>query len=417
MKKTILVGMALVLSFGMAPGPVSAKEEAYRTINYTSHHAEFFGELLSGKVWVFHNPKHPKYRNVPHALLFRKNGQYVECKAWWTDKTTNRLHWVAQEPVRWEVENNLEASIKTVRKQTKPKFKFLYYDRITGTLANEIRRGEKQAWMRFTAGWVQDSWPRLFANGCPRIELPAGMKVNEKQTSSSLRKLREQDTDAVIRHFPGSHLTGPGRTGIAASGVPTTTRDEVWTFLNEQEGNVMRGPQGHGRVFVRHEEGVGQHEIWGLKDEGTLAWIAGLVEYEESGSKWFAWKFDGKTVARYRMGDPLPYLPTGHRHEAFQLTDEFLARPYPRELPFMGAAYADKRFVFHPEGKFSVVDEAGNLVEGPHFDGVWRWTRGRLEMTVRDDPAGLRSIGWRELAADLDMQPAVWTRSTPDKID
>ena len=81
----------------------------------------------------------------------------------------------------------------------------------------------------------------------------------------------------------------------------------------------------------------------------------------------------------------------------------------------MGKAYADRRFVFHPEGKFSVVDEAGNLVDGPHFDGVWRWTKGRLEMTVRDDPAGPRSIRWRELADELGMKPAVWTRSTPDK--
>ncbi|MCY4500061.1 MAG: hypothetical protein OXE57_00655 [Alphaproteobacteria bacterium] len=420
MKRTILSGAALVLSFSMALDPAQAEEESYRTINYTSHHAEFFGELLSGKVWIFHNPKHPKYRNVPHALLFEENGQYVECKGWWTDKITNRLHWVEQERVRWEVENNLEASIRTTRKQESPKFKFLYYDRKTGALTHEIRRRNKDGnltWMLHGEGWVQDSWPRLFADGCPSIDLPAGMKVNEKQTSSSLRKLREQDPDAPIRNFPGSHLTGPGRVGIAANDVPTTTRREVWAFLSGQEGNVMRGPEGHGRVFVRGAEGSGQHEIWGLKDEGGLAWTAELVEYEESGHQWFAWKFKGKVVARYRMGDPLPYLPTGRRHGAWQLTDEFLGRPYPRSLPHMGAAYADKRFVFHSEGKFSVVDRNGDLVEGPHFDGVWRWTKGRLEMTVRDDPAGPRSIGWRELASGLDMQPTVWTRSTPDRID
>ena len=117
----------------------------------------------------------------------------------------------------------------------------------------------------------------------------------------------------------------------------------------------------------------------------------------------------------YPMGYPFPFLPTGHRHPAFQLTDEFLAHPYPRALPFMGEAYADKRFVFHPEGKFSVVDEAGNLVEGPHFDGEWRWTRGTLEMAVREDPAGPRRVHWRTLAHRLGMKPAVWTPSTPDR--
>ena len=84
-----------------------------------------------------------------------------------------------------------------------------------------------------------------------------------------------------------------------------------------------------------------------------------------------------------------------------QITDAFLA--HPRSLAFMGEAYAEKRFVFHPEGRFSVVDEAGNLVEGPHFDGVWRWTKGHLEMTVRDDRS--YSINWRELAVD---PPKMW---------
>ena len=177
-------------------------------------------------------------------------------------------------------------------------------------------------------------------------------------------------------------------------------------FLAAQEGNIVKWVS-PGYTYVR----VGDREEF---------WRLG---YESVGDKYFdiIRSEDGKWITigeiTYPIGYPFPYLPTGHRHPAFQLTDEFLARPVPRSLRFMGEAYADKRFVFSTDGKFSVVDEAGNLVEGPHFDGTWRWTRGTLEMTVRDDPAGPRVVHWRTLAHQLDMQPAVWTRSTPDRID
>ncbi len=135
--------------------------------------------------------------------------------------------------------------------------------------------------------------------------------------------------------------------------------------------------------------------------------LMALLRGEET---WIAFvEEDGEVRRRYPIGYPFPYLPTGHRHPAFQITDAFLA--HPRSLAFMGEAYADKRFVFHPEGRFSVVDEAGNLVEGPHFDGVWRWTKGHLEMTVRDDRS--YSINWRELAVDVDP-PKMWSRFSRD---
>ena len=56
------------------------------------------------------------------------------------------------------------------------------------------------------------------------------------------------------------------------------------------------------------------------------------------------------------------------------------------------------------------LDEGGNLVEGRHFDGVWRWTKGHLEMTVRDDRS--YSINWRELA--IDPPPKIWSRYARD---
>ena len=379
--------------------------------NYTSHSVAFYERLLAGRVWVFEgNPD--RANSVMRALVMGRKGRLFRCFRNWATPKSERMRW----SVVWRAHG---ATVRYENWGPKPRYAPFYYDPETGLANVEIVRADKSGrhvWYRIATGWVQDTFPRVFVRTCPGLADTAGITINEKQTSKKFDELRTQDPDAPIRHFPGSHLTGPGRTGLAASGLAaTTTKAEVWSFLNAREGDILLSPRSAGRVFVR---GAGRnHEIWGLKGDGTFAWIADLVEYEESGDEWLAWKLDGKTVSRYPMGYPFPYLPTGHRHPAFQLTDQFLARPFPRSLPHMGAAYADKRFVFHSEGKFSVVDRNGDLVEGPHFDGVWRWTRGTLEMTVRDDPAGPRSIGWRELASDLDMQPTVWTRSTPDRIE
>ncbi len=269
----------------------------------------------------------------------------------------------------------------------------------------------KRQWVRGRSGWVQDSWPRAMADKCPSVELPTGMRFNEKQTSLRIDELRRQDPAAPIRNFRGSQLTAPGRTGLAASGGrPTTTKEEVDAFLMAEEGNILRWNK-RAWVWVRSWD---REEVWRIQHEGTSERFFDVARPED-GSR-LAVRFPTRDMV-YMVGYPFPFLPTGRRHPAFQLTDELVARPHPRELPFMGEAYADKRFVFHAGGKFSVVDEAGNLVKGPHFDGVWRWTRGTLEMTVRDDPTGFRLTHWRTLAHQLGMKPTVWTPSTPDKID
>lgn len=74
----------------------------------------------------------------------------------------------------------------------------------------------------------------------------------------------------------------------------------------------------------------------------------------------------------------------------------------------MGERYDGHRFLFH--------DKALTIV-GPgetYLEGRWRWTRGRLEVTVGGDERNPVSIGWRDLARELGVRPAVWTPSTPN---
>ncbi len=391
-----------------AGGPGSVPKQN----NFTSHNVWFYEDLLSDRVFVFHNTHIPRYRNVPHAGIFRADGRYLECIGKWLK--AGKLHWVEQS-YRWSIVRNGAGAVVQYERPGKAIFDaYFFYVPKTGAVPVEVlydNPDSTRSWARESAGWVQDSLPRSLADACPGLDLPAGMRINEKQTSQRLDELRRQDPDAPIRHFPGSQHTCPGCTGLGASGGrPTTTKAEVEAYLAAHEGNILTTTTGAPYTYVRSG---GREEFWRI-GHGNLADKYFEVVRSEDGTTWKM----GKYV--YEFGYPFGYLPTGHRHPAFQISDELIRRPYPRALEFMGEAYADRRFVFHREGgsssqgKFSVVDEAGNLVEGPHFAGVWRWTKGRLEMTVRDDPAGPRNVGWRELASDLDIQLKVWSRFTPN---
>ena len=400
------VGAGLLLASCVAHG---AGETVPPQGNFTSHDKAFFEDLLGDRVWIFRNPNNRRYRNVPHVLLLRQDGRLFNCIGKVTK--SGKFYWLEHVTGPWSIVwGGSGATFRNENGYERAGYSRLFYNPESGALGGEHRRGnpESRAWFRAFEGWVQESMPRSLADACPSVASarPAGMRINEKQTAHRLDELRRQDPDAPVRNFPSSHHTAPGRTGLGASGgKPTTTKAEVEAYLEAQIGNVMvGGTKGAGYTYVRSG---GQEEHWRVQTANTTRMYFDVVRSEDGRMISFG-KYD------HVFGYPFGYLPTGHRHPAFQLTDEFIARPYPRSLEFMGEAYADKRFVFHPEGKFSVVDEAGDLVEGPHFDGTWRWTRGKLEMAVRDDPAGPRSIEWWELASDLDIQPKIWSRLTPN---
>ncbi len=385
----------------------SAKLDSKVYINHTPYSADFYNRLLADRVKVVEGTG--RFRNVVQGVVFGADGTAYECVA--HRRPGGRFQWLGNDTTRWST--HMAGNGGEVAWQIDPQKRLYashFYDPETGTLATEVN-GQGGAVLT-NPGHIQDSWPRALADACPDL-VPAHIRVNEKQTSLKMDELRRQDPDAPVRHFPGWRLTSPGRTGLGASGGrPTTTKAEVEAFLEAQEGNVLMTYKRIGLTYVRAGD---REELWRIGHWNMTDGYWDIVRTADEAGEWIEIHDGPRVRFRYPVGYPFPYLPTGHRHPAFQLTDEFIARPYPRSLAFMGEAYADRRFVFHPEGKFSVVDEAGTLVSGPHFDGTWRWTRGRLEMTVRDDPAGPRSIGWRELAADLDMQPTVWTRFTRDR--
>ena len=395
-----LVTGGLVLASCVAyGGPVKLGPE-YK--NYPPYDASFYERFLSDRAWVFHNPDSSEFRDIPHGMVFHADGRVFRCFGQAGGK------WTEVKRQRWSVVGGDHGAMVKYERGGKAGFVRFFYDPETGSMDTEVLREKKKVnlWTRPDAGWVQDSWPRVLADACPDLELPAGMAVNDRQTANKLGELREQDPSAPVRHFPGSGLTGPGRTGLAASGgKPTTTKAEVWTFLNEQEGNVLLGPEGHGRVFVRGQEGTQEHEVWGLGDDGAIAWTAELVEAGE----WLEWKFKGKVVARYPMGYPVPYVPTGHRYQVWQLTDKLITDRKAVSLSWMGRAYRGHLFEFHADKRVTATGPDASVSEGK-----WRWTRGRLEVSLAGDEDNAESIAWGKLAREMSHEPVIWTRSTPN---
>lgn len=376
----------------VTPGPVVT--ERVPADNPSSHDAAFFRKLLTNRMVVYEPQPvvrdwNPALRMGPVRGRVYRDGHSIVCRAKGLRDT--RGGWARG---RWHVDPHPAARTiyqgYSVKNGPTGRAFVPFYDSGTGEF--RLERYHKGEWVVAYRGWIQKSWPRVLAEACPRLK--PGLPINEKQTGNTLGKLRAQGPEAPLRGLGEAKRSGPG--------TPAMTREEAWAFLQSQAGYIVTSASGRGHVFVPGDGGR-SHEVWVLGDDGSISAVGRL---REEGGRMFV-----EAPDRPGRRHPAPVLATGHRHPAFQLTGGLVAVPKPTALPFMGAAYADKRFVFHPQGEFSVVDEAGSLVSGPHFAGVWRWTRGRLEMAVRDDPVGPRGIGWRELARQLGKTPAVWKRT------
>lgn len=369
-------------------------------VNYTPYSEGFYRELVTDRVHLY-APRAGKWRNVVHGQIFASDGTLIECLP---GRVDNKLFFFWAERARWSVVKRrsgvlIERDFGLGEKRYWAKF----YDPRTGSFSTEYLK--KGRWISGDSGVIQDTWPRVLTDGCANLKPPAHIGVNEKQTSPRMDELRRQDPDAAIRNFPGSHLTAPGRTGLGASrGQPTTTRAEVWSWLQRQEGYVLTSSDGVGNVVVL-ADGVNQHEVWRLADDGSISGIGVLRDQDD-------WAIveapDLSEPVKYPVGYPFPVLPTGHRHAAWQLTDKLIARAEPVPLSWMGKRYDGHRFLFH--------DKTLTIV-GPgetYLEGRWRWVKGRLEVTVGGDERNPGSIGWRDLARELGVRPAVWTPSTPN---
>ncbi len=369
--------------------------------NHSSHNAAFFKDLMFGRAFLF---EHPSLPNVMQGQAILDDGSVFWCFFGRASKTYS----LALYDLSFETHST--GAARTLRGRGKTHRSLIFYDPDTGTLREEFLAGHEDSHKRqrkkSRSGWMQDSWPRVLADACPAAVLSAGMRINEKQTARNLKDLRRQDPDAPIRNFPGSQHTGPGRTGLAASGgKPTTTRQEVEAWMTAQEGNVLLSSLGNGYVFT--EGWTENTEVWQIGYDGKVYSFGKITrKTDASGQEWSISEIPGVGTVHYPIGYPLPLMSTGHRYPAWQLTDGLIAKGKPVPLPWMGERYAGHRFLFHDK-TLTVV-----LPGGDYRTGRWRWTKGRLQVTVDGEEQHAQSIRWPELARGLGVTPTVWTPNT-----
>ena len=365
--------------------------------NYVPYDKAFHEALLTGRVWLFEGLG--RFRNVMQGYVFGSDGKAIKCTA--RRRLDGKLLWVPGTSYRWSlIDRHPRAGVRVQedRGGGLQKYASKFYDPETGSLSTEIRH--EGSWLLANPGQIQDSWPRALADACPTLKLPAGMSINEKQTSLRMDELRRQDPTAPIRHFPGSEHRAPGRTGLGASqGAPTTTRDEVMAFLRAEDGNILKGTSGRGYAWTRYGD---RDELWWLGGGGVHEDFMVPV-WSADGSRMTVRVGDREVV--YHVGYPFPLEPTGHRHPAWQITDWLIASGHVLEVPGLGAAWRGVRF--HANHRAEAFPAPG----GPAAAAGWRWTQGQLQVWLGGVSAAEH---WRSLADRLNMGVTVWTPDTPN---
>ena len=362
--------------------------------NLSSHGAAFFEALLSGRVWVLERPNAAlaEDRGTVWAHYHGPGGRLLACVHLGGSRAGAEARWrVVPSRAFRALYNYLEpgaAPDPGRRRGHTP----LFYDPATGALHNEAVSASGGRWAVASRGWVQESWPRSMKTACPDLPVPPDLPVNERQTATAFARMTAQDPDAPVRGAPGSHLRGPGATGIAAAmGRDRLPGADLARFLAGNDGFVLTDTGGARHVLVLAPEG---DELWLLDGDGNVV-DTGLLVPSGDGAG-IAVHYGRLPVRpRYRVGDALPFLPTAERFAAMRITDRLAAEGTPVVLPLPGPGvpgHAEAAVRFRADG--TLTAEVGGRQTVP---GAWRWSRGALVVAL-EGAAEKASVPWRVLA-------------------
>ena len=392
MRRTVLRLTAAAL---LAAGAAEAAAQS-GPVNYSSHDAAFFSELLTNRVWLLERPNSARAadRGLLWGIHHGADGTARACihlDGMWQSRTDR---WrVVPSPRFRALYNYHDAGTEPDPGQVRGHVPVLY-DPGTGRLHSEsVGQG---AWFVLSLGWVQESWPQALKDACPDLDLPAGLPVNAKQTSMLMEEVVAQDPAAAVRAHPGSHLQAPGSTGLAMSaGAPTVTAAELMRFLAANDGDVLESPAGERLVLAL---GAERDELWRLDEYGNVADTAVLLPSPGGGGIAVRWERLPRRQD-YRIGDPFPLSPTGERYGAFLLTDRLIAGDRAYSLPLDGREAIAVRF--GADGGATAQSESGTAIPGR-----WRWSRGHLHVYL-DGRGETVAWPWRDLHRHLAALPDV----------
>ncbi len=379
------LGVLCFLSILFVPFGVA---HAAPPLTMSSHGPEFFSQLLPGRVWVFHSPvwKLIGKKGVASALYHAPDGELLRCSPVGGKATWNLIPGGGL----FSQYNYQPTRIKPDPKRVGWHFAIIYNGE-TGRLHTESLNESGSKFVFFMDGWIQDTWPAVMKNTCPDVDVP--VPINPKQTATAIAELREQDPHAAIRKFPGYEDTVLGATGLAVSGgKPTLTKKELFDFLAGQNGMILRSGRWHRYVLVLHEK---KDQLWKLKGRtDEIEDIVYLTPSKDGNRIRIRFQKSNKKFT-YHVGYPFWFKATGERYAAMKLMDWLIAQGDYVELPFMDREAVSFRFL--EDGVLQAAAAGGG-----HIGGVWRWSRGRLVLSLEgvkkaagfEWPKLARHVGW-----------------------
>ena len=161
---------------------------------------EFFEVFVSGRVFVSrpYKPYHRDDEGYVQAEYFSPDGTSISCSRFFGKYIASRRHW------RVEARGRSHAAFRFWKLNEKPD------NGVKGHIP--VRYIPKTGYFSmslfshriYRVGWIQDEFPRSAKDACPTLELPAGVPVNERQTSTDIGDMRTQNPGAPIRNYPGS---------------------------------------------------------------------------------------------------------------------------------------------------------------------------------------------------------------------
>ncbi len=387
-----VAAVCLMAAFAMTWSASTKAKDNVRYQNYSSHGPEFFEELLTGRVWVLQRPlaRRASDRKFVWAHYHDPNGDIHTCQRVRGRYQAINERWRMAKSDRYRALYNQYKVGKKPDPAEKKRHRPIFYNPQTGMVHDEFWDRKTMAWYHAAVGWVQDSWPRVLKDACPKLALPADLPINEKQTAKRFDKLMVQDPDAPLRGLMGSEPPTPGGTGMgAADGGPTFPAAALKQFLIENDGRVLVDFTGPRFVLVLNPE---RDELWRLNADGAIEDIGYLVASGDG--KKLNLQYEHLPEKRtYFLGFALPFLATGERYAAMQMMDWVVGRGEDVVLPFLERERVAFGFA-----------EGGQLVarttDGEDVPGTWWWSRGRLHVNLEGIDR-TNAYPWDELAAHV----------------
>lgn len=367
--------LATAIAFGYLTAfcPTTTADSPPSPYNASSHTAEFFEDLLAGRVFVY------QYRGTPAAAYFHTNGHRVRCSF---DKTRNR--YIRSYPdAEWTVskttgQRRLIMTNGLFGSRHKRFSRVAIYTPTTGRFHLERFNKNTALWEFVADGWIQDQWPRILLQHCPELALPYDVPINEHQTSIRFADVKANATP--IRNHPGSDITFPGATGVAASNnQPTMTLQEVEAIFQRLDRHIAKRARPGWLTFVPRPE---HREIWMLDEHDNVTDVA-IMRLIANGTiihvKWEKSGLSGKLLVGY----PLPAIPTDRPHPVFAMMDKLTTSRKPVALPSITTKPDPHVFA------------SAGTVRTPHSTGIWHISRGAVHVDIDGTK---RAYPWRDFA-------------------